>query len=334
MPPVTLAAFRKQIAAGAMPPVYVLVGEDEIGKAEALDAILDTVDEGLRAFNVDRLDASAATNVSAREELAARLLSAARTLPMMAARRIVILRRADALLFPKAKKDDEDGEAEPARPAKKGAAAEDPLEQYIGSPEPETTLVVVLDSLPQNRRIGKMLWAQAAVVSFGTEVDEADAVHWIEAQARHAKVAFEPAAVRTLVARAGTNIVRLRAGVERVLLYAMGQPTITAEDVRQAVPASPDAPENFGIANAIRRNDVADALRELALALDAGSVPFYLLGQLRSAAEQLPPARLRAGVEAVFRTDLALKSSAGDPRVLLERLVVELCAAGRGAARR
>ena len=27
----------------------------------------------------------------------------------------------------------------------------------------------------------------------------------------------------------------------------------------------------------------------------------------------------------LFRTDLALKSSAGDPRVLLERLVVELC---------
>ena len=30
-------------------------------------------------------------------------------------------------------------------------------------------------------------------------------------------------------------------------------------------------------------------------------------------------------ITAVFQTDLALKSSAGDPRVLLERLVVELC---------
>ena len=32
-----------------------------------------------------------------------------------------------------------------------------------------------------------------------------------------------------------------------------------------------------------------------------------------------------AAVEALFRTDLDLKSSGGDPRVLLERLVVELC---------
>ena len=36
----------------------------------------------------------------------------------------------------------------------------------------------------------------------------------------------------------------------------------------------------------------------------------------------MPPA-----IEALFRTDLDLKSSGGDPRVLLERLVVELCRA-------
>ena len=35
--------------------------------------------------------------------------------------------------------------------------------------------------------------------------------------------------------------------------------------------------------------------------------------------------KVPAAVEALFRTDLALKSSGGDPRVLIERLVVELC---------
>jgi hypothetical protein len=42
-------------------------------------------------------------------------------------------------------------------------------------------------------------------------------------------------------------------------------------------------------------------------------------------AERLPRPRVRAAVDALFRTDLALKSSGGDPRILLERLVVELC---------
>ena len=88
--------------------------------------------------------------------------------------------------------------------------------------------------------------------------------------------------------------------------------------------AAPDAQENFGIANAIRRNDPGNALRELTLALDAGTVPVMILGQLRVAAEQLPPPRVREAIEAVFRTDLAVKSSGGDPRILLERLVIEL----------
>ncbi len=123
---------------------------------------------------------------------------------------------------------------------------------------------------------------------------------------------------------------RLRAGLERVALYAIGQPTVTAEDVRQVVPAGPLAQEDFGIANAIREGDAAGALRQLGASLDAGGVPFMLMGQLRWVAEKLPPSRIEAGIDAVFRTDLALKSSGGDPRILLERLVVELCGnAGR-----
>ena len=54
-----------------------------------------------------------------------------------------------------------------------------------------------------------------------------------------------------------------------------------------------------------------------------------VLGQLgwfvRTTLPRQAPSRVPAAVEAVFRTDLALKSSGGDGRVLLERLVVELC---------
>jgi DNA polymerase III delta subunit len=47
----------------------------------------------------------------------------------------------------------------------------------------------------------------------------------------------------------------------------------------------------------------------------------------------LAPGRLRRAVDALFRTDVDLKRSAGDPRVLLERLVVELCERQTGARR-
>jgi len=62
-------------------------------------------------------------------------------------------------------------------------------------------------------------------------------------------------------------------------------------------------------------------------------IPVMVMGQLRIAAERLPASRLNAGMDAVLRTDVALKSSGGDPRILLERLVVELCEEGRRPGR-
>jgi DNA polymerase III delta subunit len=145
-------------------------------------------------------------------------------------------------------------------------------------------------------------------------------------------VTFEPGAAAALIERAGLDVTRLRAGFDRVALYAMGQPAISGEDVRESVSAGPEAQADFGIAKAIWRNDARGALKELGLALESGVVPVMLMGQLRAAAEKLPGPRLRTAIEAVFRTDLALKSSGGEPRILLERLVVELC--GETAARK
>ena len=63
--------------------------------------------------------------------------------------------------------------------------------------------------------------------------------------------------------------------------------------------------------------------------LEAGAPPEKVLGQLgwlvRTKFRNLARANLVSAVRGVFRTDLALKRSAGDPRVLLEQLVVELC---------
>ena len=76
---------------------------------------------------------------------------------------------------------------------------------------------------------------------------------------------------------------RLRAGFDRLTLYA-GQSAITADDVRQSVSAGPEAQADWGIANAIQRSDVREALRELGLAFDSGDVAVKILGQIRIAA--------------------------------------------------
>jgi len=90
--------------------------------------------------------------------------------------------------------------------------------------------------------------------------------------------------------------------------------------------------------NAIEAGETPQALRQLALLLDAGAPPEKILGQLgwvvRTKFPAIAPKRLRAAVESVFRTDVDLKRTAGDARFLLERLVVELCDRSRAATRR
>jgi DNA polymerase III subunit delta len=309
MPPLTTAALRAQLAAGAIVPLYMLVGADEIERAAVAAEFVELVEEDLRAFNVDRLHGG--------ETTVDRLAECAQTLPMLAARRIVIVLEAEKLLVPK-------------REGKTAERDQDRLERLLQSVPRETVMVLTCGSLDMRRRAVKILVKEACIVECGTIEDAADAQRWVKARATRAGVVLEQAAIRLLVDRAGPDLTRLRAGLDRVMLYALGQSTITADDVRQTVPATAETQVDFGIAKAIWRNDAREALRELDLSLEAGAMPVMVLGQLRVAAEKLPARCLEQAVEAVFRTDLALKSSGGDPRTLLERLVVELCSDSTG----
>lgn len=310
MAQVNPSVVRAQIAAAATAPVCVLIGEDEVEKSALAAEFAAMVDEELHAFNVERLYGGD-TKVD-------RLIDSARTFPMMVPRRIIIVMEAEKLLTPK-------------RETKAGEEEQERLEEFLKTPPAHTTIVLVCGALDMRRRIPRMLAKEAQVVNCGTIENEADAERWVTARAARDGVKLEPAAIRALVARAGLDLVRLRAGLERVALYAMGQASISADDVRQSVPAGPEAQADWGIANAIGRGDAREALNELGLALDAGAPPYFALGQIRLAAEKLPPSRVAAGIEALMRTDVALKSSGGDPRALLERLVVELSGSpGRG----
>ncbi len=304
MPNVTAAAARKQIAAGTLAPLYALVGSDDIEKSEIAAEVIDAVDEGFRAFNVDHLYGG--------ETTADAVMDAANTLPMMLPRRVVVVHETEKLLAPK-------------RDTKAAEAALERLERFLKTPPPQATLVFICGSLDQRRRAVKILLNEAQVIDCGTIADAADADRWLKGRAARDGVTFEPAAARLLAERAGLDVARLRAAFDRLVLYAMGQPRITVDDVRDVVAPGPEMQENFGIANAIRDADAPGALRQLAAALDSGAAPFFVMGQIRTAAERLPASRVVPAIEAVFRTDLALKSSGGDPRILLERLVVELC---------
>ena len=331
MPPASPSAVRKEIAQGRAAPIYLIVGDDDAEMSRLADDIGGLVEDELRAFNLERLHGSD------KSVTAASIVESARTLPMLGTRRVVLVLHAERILKPKRRGkavEDTDGEGEDAEPP----SDLDVLEDYIKNPVPETTLVLVAADVDRQRKVYKALQKHGVIVecwglrSGKGEVDLRQAARTAEQLVKQAVAEagqqIDAAAARLLAERAGADIARLRGDVERVLLYAAGKPKITVADVRDVVSAE-TAQDDWAVTNAIARGDTAEALRQLGLALEAGGVSYQILGQLawfvRNKMTAADPRRIRPAVEALFRTDLELKSSGGDPRVLLERLVVDLC---------
>jgi DNA polymerase-3 subunit delta len=159
---------------------------------------------------------------------------------------------------------------------------------------------------------------------------------FVASELKKAGLTIDPKAIDPLIAHAGTDIGVLRGDVERLVLFCQGKTNVTLEDVRTVVSGATMI-NAWGVTNAIERGDARTALRELELSFESGAVPYMMLGQLawfvRSKLPLTSPGRVPAAAEAVFQTDLAMKTSGGEPRVLLERLVVELCGRRTGVRR-
>ena len=331
MPVVPASTVRKQVAQRKPDPVYLIVGDDEAEMSRLSAGISALVEDELRAFNSERFYAGE------RGVTPAAIVEAARTLPMMSDRRVVTVLRAEKMLKPKRRGKAVMEEASDAPDAEVPTEL-DVLEAYVRDPSPQTTLVLLASDVDRTRKVYKTLQKQSTIVEcWGLRVARdgridlrevaRTAEQMVKQAVGHRGQQIEPAAARLVAERAGTDIARLRGDVERLLLYTAGSPKITLDDARQVVRAE-TAQDDWAVTNAIQRRDAREALRQLALALDAGGVSYQILGQLawfvREKLVATDPRRVPAAIEALFRTDLELKSS-GDARVLLERLVVQLC---------
>jgi DNA polymerase-3 subunit delta len=314
LPTLSQADVRKQIAAGKVGPLYLIVGSDETGRMGLAGEFLELVEPDLRPFNVDRLYGGEAS--------AADVVDAARTLPMMVPRRVVLLVHAERLLNPK-----KDPKKDSKKDAKTDAEAHlQVLEDYVKSPVDSCCLVLVADVVDKRRSLARQLLAKATLVDCSGPGDVVEAAKWVKERVAKEGLAIDPRVARLVADRIWPDVSRLRSDVERLMLYAAGNKAITEADVQEVVAAAA-TPDDWGVTNAIERGSARDALRELGLMMDNGTVPYLILGQLAwFVRTKVPAPKVSSAIDAVFRTDLAIKTSAGEPRALLERLVVELCA--------
>jgi DNA polymerase-3 subunit delta len=324
----TLQALKQQIADRKLAPLYLFVGEDVKLMDRMVDGIEEVIDPADRPFAVERFYAGEAAGSP--EAIA----DAARIVPMLGDRRLVFVLRAERLLKPKraskaapVDEEVEEGEGEQAVDA-------GPLEDYLASPVPSTTVVFVATDIDKTRRLTKRLLEAAKVVDFAGLGDArrpglgGSAADYIRDEMTRVGRSIEPEAARLLVERSGNDITKIRGDVERLLLFAGDRRKLTADDVREVVSVQTTVDDDWAITNALSDGNAPRALMETGNRFDRGDSPHAIVGQLRwwvsnklAAAE---PARVKPALDALLRTDLALKSSGGDDRVLVERLVVEL----------
>jgi DNA polymerase-3 subunit delta len=331
------------VARGEIDPIYCLSGErylvDEA--VAAIRAAVLTEMGPAASFNQDVFDL--------KEKGVGGAIATAKTLPMMAKRRLVVGKAIDEVK----------------------AAELEPLAAYAEDPNPATCLILIADKVDVRFRAFQLLRKRGYLHVFAPLREQALA-GWLRNEARTRKIALGPDAAAALAISAGPDLGRLGRALEQLALYA-GDRAITVDDVDElvaetrqrgifeltkAIGAGEVGASLMLLANMLRNREPALKIqfmlarqfrqiwraKELAaagasrgdIAAGVGISP-YFLDDVLIPARRISRAALIRAFERLFQADLGLKTSRLDPEITLSRLVQALAedAAGRrdGAGR-
>ncbi|HEX4337520.1 MAG TPA: DNA polymerase III subunit delta [Polyangiaceae bacterium] len=251
-------------------PVYLLAGEERylssLVLGELRKATLGGLDLGLNDDQFDAGDADADT-----------VLSAARTLPMMAKRRLVVVRSIERW-EPK-------GEAKPdASPKSKGSAL-DRIAEYAAAPSPTTTLILVAGKLDARRRLVVLAKKDGFIVD--CEAPSRNMLpSWIIRRAKDRGKTVSPAVAELLADIAGPELSRLDDAIERLSLYVGAEVEIGEDAVADAIVGVKPS-SVWELVGAVGRRDLGTALAALARIYDPKDRGLPLLGTLAWSMRQL-----------------------------------------------
>jgi DNA polymerase-3 subunit delta len=204
MPSQSFDAFMRSLAKSDPAAAYYFHGPEDLLKDEALRALLDRVLEpSLRDFNLDQ---RAAAQLDADE-----LFALCTTLPMMAERRVVVLREIEAL--------------------KRKPKARAALLDYLGRPAPDTVLVLIQGA---NEDSEDKEVARAAVTVACEPLPEERVLRWLERRTRGMGLELAGEAARHLVRAVGGELATLAAELDKLGALPAGEP-LTVERIGELV---------------------------------------------------------------------------------------------------
>jgi len=322
---------------GGKAPIYLIHGEETFLTRRAMNWLRARVLTGaVEDFNLDRFDAREGVD-------AERIVQAARTLPMMAARRLIWVRNAEAVF-------------------KQSSDTLKPLIAYAESPDPSSCLALqAMAPVKKNSKLYKRI-AKHGVVLEHKSPPERELAGWVRSSAESRGRAIRPDAAALLVEAIGRDLTALDAAVERLALYVPEKTPIELAHVEETVPHT-RVRTVWELINAVADRDVARTLERAHQLLDQGEEPLRLLALIiyqfrqlligRAARDQgMPPqeattaagvppfkartfirqldnyrrAELLAALERLTEADRALKSSKMPSGLIFEAVLLDLCA--------
>ena len=342
----TPAQAIDQAKAGNLLPVYLVTGDERLVRDEVVAEVRKAaLAGGLPAFNEDKFTAG--------DVDIDKVVAAARTVPMMAKRRFVLLRGAERW-------DAQDASAQFER-----------LADYAAAPIDSTCLVVVASKLDGRRKFAQVARKQGFLVSC-EPLDDRALPLWIVQRAAAKGSPIERDVAELLAALAGPDLSSIDDALERLSLYVGAAPgAVIDEAAVGACVARVRTADTWALVDAVGARDLGRALRTLADAYDPRERGLPLLGAMAWSIRQLAryqaalasgathdDAARRAGVFQPYRarelaskakavrakeverwilvladTDVALKSSRRPADSILEEMLTRLCRAEARPAR-
>jgi DNA polymerase-3 subunit delta len=334
------AAAIAQAKRGQLLPLYVVTGEERFLKDQVVAQIREAaLGGGVAAFNEDKFTAG--------EGSVDRVVSAAKTVPMMANRRFVLVRGCERW-----ESQTSDGDA---------LAPLDVLAAYAQAPIDSTCMVLVFDKMDGRKKLAALARKNGFVVE--CNVLERHALPgWIVEACAEKGHTIDRDVADLLAEIAGPELAYVNDAIERLSLYVGAGEPITEDAVALCV-AKVRTADTWALVDAVGARDLGKALRLLAEVYDPRDRGLPLLGALAWSIRQIAKFTIahaggasvdesarRAGVFQPFRArelaqkskglkakdverwllvlaeaDVALKGSKRPPDAVLEDAITRLC---------
>lgn len=334
-------AFLRNLKSGDPAPIYYIYGEETYLLDKALSAITKAAcPEGTNDFNYDLFQG--------RDITAGAILSAANMLPMMAERRLVVVRDLQEVSIKEVL---------------------EPLKDYFADPSPTTCLVFHARTIKKkiDGRLGVVRKLKKAAESCEFKsLYENELGPFIQGQAKRRGLRVGREVSAYLVDAVGTELAALDQAFLKIDLYMGaaedGAPRRVSVDDAQAVVARTRNRSVFDLTDALGEQDFQFAIEILERMLLDGEAPLLISHMIarhfRIVAKLQDPSLRNAGrrdaagavrvspffvkdyrrhartfsteqvaliLQRLLEVDIALKSSPLDDRVILERLLTDIC---------